>query len=110
LCVMIEVRQDVREQLNGEHRDAMEKVIKHLHLPPCPNQHPEVLQMTEAQIVDVFWDEFKAFQKLLGCRLLSNYLVITVITVFWVSDFGYCLFLRRVTIKIGESNQKVRRK
>jgi hypothetical protein len=64
LCVMIEVHQDVRERLNGEHRDAMEKVIKHLHLPPCPNQHPEVLQMTEAQIVDVFWDEFKAFQKL----------------------------------------------
>ncbi len=29
---------------------------------------------------------------MLGCRLLSNYLVITVITVFWVSDFGYCLF------------------
>jgi hypothetical protein len=46
----------------------------------------------------------------LGCQLLSNYSVITVITVFWVSDFGYCLFLRRVTIKIGESIQQVRRK
>ena len=53
---------------------------------------------------------FFANVKELGCQLLSNYSVITVITVFWVSDFGYCLFLRRVTIKIGESNQKVRRK
>ena len=62
LCVMDDVREDVRVRLIGEHRLAMEKVIKRLHLPPCPNQHPEVMSMTEAQIVDVFWDEFKAFR------------------------------------------------
>ena len=28
----------------------------------------------------------------LGCQLLSNYSEVTVITVFWASDFGYCLF------------------
>lgn len=62
LCVMDDVREDVRARLIGEHRIAMEKVVKRLHLPPCPNQHPEVMSMTEAQIVDVFWDEFKAFR------------------------------------------------
>jgi len=60
LCVMNDVCEDVHARLKGEHRNAMEMVVKHLHLPPCPNQHPEVLSMTEAQIVNVFWDEFKA--------------------------------------------------
>ena len=46
----------------------------------------------------------------LGCQLLSNYSVITIITVFWTSNVGYCLFFRRVIMKIGERNQKVRRK
>lgn len=52
LCIMIEVHEDVRNRLNGEHRTAMEKVIKLLHLSPCcPNQHPEVLKMSESEIV-----------------------------------------------------------
>jgi hypothetical protein len=54
LCVMDDVRQDVNARLNGDHRNAMEMVIKRLHLPPCPNLDPEVSKMSEAQIVDVF--------------------------------------------------------
>ena len=46
----------------------------------------------------------------LGCQLLSNNSKITVITVFWTSNFGYCLFFRRVTMKIGNRNQQVRPK
>jgi hypothetical protein len=46
----------------------------------------------------------------LGCQLLSNYSVITVITVFWTSNVGYCLFFRRVIMKFGERNQKVKPK
>lgn len=60
LCVMNDVRKDVCARLKGEHRIAMQTVVKHLHLPPCPNQHPEMLSITEAQIDNVFWDEFKA--------------------------------------------------
>ncbi len=37
LCVMGSVWTDVRDQLTGEHRDAIEKVVTHLHVPPCPN-------------------------------------------------------------------------
>jgi len=47
------------------------------------------------------------YNMLLGCQLLSNYSEITVITVFWTSNIGYCLFFRRVIMKIGERNQKV---
>ena len=43
----------------------------------------------------------------LGCRLLSNYSEVTVITVFWTLNIGYCLFFGRVIMKIGERNQKV---
>lgn len=64
LCVMNDVRQDVNARFNGEHRIAMEIVIKCLHHPPCPNQHPEVAEMSVAQIVDVFWNEFKAFRNM----------------------------------------------
>ena len=37
LCVAPEIRQDVQERMSGEHREAIEGVIKKLHLPPCPN-------------------------------------------------------------------------
>ncbi len=74
LCVMDDVREDVRLQLRGKHRIVMEKVVKRLHLPPCPNQHPEVMLMTEAQIVDVFWNEFKAFRNCTPPFCLSSLL------------------------------------
>jgi hypothetical protein len=62
LCVMEDVREDVRVRLTGAHRMPMETVVKRLHLPPCPNQNLEVRSMSEAQIIDVFWDEFMAFR------------------------------------------------
>jgi hypothetical protein len=45
LCVMASVRNDVRDQLTGEHRDAIEKVVACLHVPPCPNPNPTVHTM-----------------------------------------------------------------
>jgi hypothetical protein len=33
--------------------------------------------------------------QILGCQLLRNYSKVTVITVFWASDFGYCLFFKK---------------
>ena len=64
LCVMEDVREDVSQRLNnagGKYRDAIEKVVSRLHQLPCANTHPDVLKMTEGEIIDVFWNEFKAF-------------------------------------------------
>ena len=62
LCVMEDVRKDVLERLTGAHRDAIEKVVSRLHLPPCPNSHRAVSAMFLQEIIDTFWNEFKAFQ------------------------------------------------
>ena len=62
LSVVSEVRIDVRERMRGEHRDAIERVIRRLHVAPCANTHPDIVSMSEAVIVDTFWNEFKAFQ------------------------------------------------
>ncbi len=62
LCVMEDVRNDVQEQLMGMHRDAIEKVVSPLHMPPCPNPNPAVSSMSLHDIIDTFWNEFKAFQ------------------------------------------------
>ncbi len=62
LCLMGSVRNNVRDRLTGHHRDAIEKVVSHLHVPPCPNTHPAILTMLPHKIIDTFWNEFKAFQ------------------------------------------------
>jgi hypothetical protein len=62
LCVMTEIREDVRVRMIGTHRDAIEEVVKRLHLPPCLNKRVDLSAMTTADIVDTFWNEFKAFQ------------------------------------------------
>ena len=62
LCVMKEIREDVAQRFIGAHRDAIEEVVKRLHMPPCLNKRVNLLEMTSADIVDTFWNEFKAFQ------------------------------------------------
>jgi hypothetical protein len=42
LCIMEDVQKDVQERLMGTHRDAIEKVVSRLHMPPCPNTNPAV--------------------------------------------------------------------
>ena len=64
LSVMAEVREDVKQRMSGIHRDAIEKVVKRLHHPPCPNKNFPSASMNVSQIVDLFWDEFKAFQNM----------------------------------------------
>ena len=44
LSVVGEVWIDVRERMRGEHRDAIECVICHLHVAHCANSHPDILQ------------------------------------------------------------------
>jgi hypothetical protein len=54
LSVMPEVRKDVDARISGEHREAVERVIERLHLPPCPNKSVDIQKMTPSDIVDKF--------------------------------------------------------
>ncbi len=58
---MEDVQKDVQEGLMGMHRDAIEKVVSRLHMPLCPNTNPAVSFMSLHNIIDTFWNEFKAF-------------------------------------------------
>ncbi len=62
LCAMEDVHKDVRLRLKGAECDAIEEVVKCLHLPPCPNKSVDLSKTSSAEIVDTFWNEFKAFQ------------------------------------------------
>ena len=65
MCVTEEVRLDVSQRLNdagSKCRDAMEKVVTQLHHLPCANPHPDVQKITEGEMIDTSWNEFKAFQ------------------------------------------------
>jgi hypothetical protein len=62
LCVMEDVQKDVQEQLMGTHHDAIDKVVSRLHMLLCPNINPAVSSMSLPNIIDTFWNEFKAFQ------------------------------------------------
>ena len=66
LCVMAEVRQDVDARMDGSHREAIERVVERLHLPPCPNKRVNIDEMSPADIVDKFWDEYKDFKNKTG--------------------------------------------
>ena len=63
LCVMEDIRKDVSSRMTGEHQSAIDKVVTRLHAPPCANSNPSVSSMTMAEILDTFWNEFKAFQQ-----------------------------------------------
>jgi hypothetical protein len=62
LSVMPEVHDDCNARLTGYHRDAIERVVRKLFKEPFSNKIPSVHGMTEDEIVDTFWDEFKAFR------------------------------------------------
>ena len=65
LSIMSDIRDDVNERINsnnGLYQAAIERVVKRLHLPPCPNSDPGIIGLKEGEIVDIFWDEFKAFR------------------------------------------------
>jgi hypothetical protein len=62
LCVMEDVRKDVGLILKGAEHDANEENVKRLQLPRCPNKSVDLSKTSLAEIVDTFWNEFKAFQ------------------------------------------------
>ncbi len=60
--MMEDVCKDVKMRLKGAERDAIEEVVRRLHLPPCLNKRVNLSDMSSTDIVDTFWNEFKAFQ------------------------------------------------
>jgi hypothetical protein len=62
LCMMEDVCEDVRLRLKDAECDAIEEVVKRLHLPPCPKKCVDLSKTSSAEIVVPFWNEFKAFQ------------------------------------------------
>ena len=62
LCVMPDVRRGVTEHLTGVQRDAMERVVRKLHESPGANKNTAIVGKSVDDIVDLFWDEFKAFR------------------------------------------------
>ena len=61
LSVMPEVYKDARERLTEEHRDKIERAVRKLFTYPYQNKFPDLQGMSKDEIVDLFWDEFKAF-------------------------------------------------
>ncbi len=47
---MKEIREDVSVRMIGAHHDAIEAVVKCLHLPPCLNKRVNLSDMTTARL------------------------------------------------------------
>ena len=67
ISIMPEARKDVDAPISSEHCEAIERVIGHLHPPPCPNKSVDIQKMSPTEIVDKFWDGYKDFSQKLGC-------------------------------------------
>lgn len=61
LGVMPDVYADCKSRYNGEHQDALERVVRKLHMPPCPNKHKD-LPSDPDKIVELFFEELKCFR------------------------------------------------
>ena len=61
ISVMPSVRDHVVERMAGVHRDAIEHVVTKLHGPPCTNKSKETEGRNIADILHMFWLEFKDF-------------------------------------------------
>lgn len=58
-----EVRQYASQNMTAEHRDANEREVCHLHIVPCSNMNPKIVGKDMEEVFDLFWDEFKCFEK-----------------------------------------------
>lgn len=62
LCISPEVIADCQERMTGHHRDAIERTVRKLHAVPGVNTCPGIEGMTVDEIVDEWWNEYKAFK------------------------------------------------
>ena len=68
LSILPEIREDVKLNLDGDKRIAIERVIAKLHVVPNPNS--EVATDEVVVIIDTFWKEFGDFQNKTGVYVL----------------------------------------
>jgi hypothetical protein len=66
LSVMPEVYEDCSRRLTGFHREAIERVVRKQFPDQVIKNDPELQDMTQDEVVDLFWDEFKAFRNKTG--------------------------------------------
>ena len=66
LSVSPEVREDVNMRMTSEHHDAIESLLVKLHVLPCPNPSPGVVEMSTGKLIDTFWDEYEEFNMKTG--------------------------------------------
>ena len=66
LSLLPEVWDDVKQRMNGQHRDAIERVITKLHQPPFPNASNDIDITDITGVLDIFWDEFDQFKSQKG--------------------------------------------
>ena len=52
--------------ITGEYRGAIKLVVPKLNKPPCPNKSKKIQGKTMSEILQMFWLEFKNFQKKTG--------------------------------------------
>ncbi len=64
LSILLEIRDDVRLNLDGDKRIAIERVIAKLHVEPNPNS--KVSNDEIVVIIDTFWKDFGDFQNKTG--------------------------------------------
>jgi len=64
LSVMPEVYDDCQSRMTGEHKLALRRIVRKLHVPPCPND--QVLGKSIDEIEDIFLEEFEEFRSQSG--------------------------------------------
>lgn len=64
LSVMPEVYDDCQSRITGEHKLALRRIVKKLHVTPCPND--QVLGKSIDEIEDIFLEEFEQFRSQSG--------------------------------------------
>ena len=69
LSVYPEVYEDAKISITGEHKEAIERVVRKLFKYPYANHITSVKGMSEDEIVDTFWDEFKMFRNKSGSMM-----------------------------------------
>ncbi len=64
LSILPEIHRNANDRLDGEKKAATERGVEKLHLPPSPNK--QLAGKPMETILEIFWKEFKHFQKLTG--------------------------------------------
>lgn len=63
LSVFLPMHENVKNNLTGDHRLEIKKGVTRLHAMPCANPDPDMADMLDNEVIDLFWVDFKCFVK-----------------------------------------------